>query len=181
MKKLFFSFAIALVSVVAFGQTNQTDVPVTASIELADLVSATKVTDVNFGGAYIPVKGLANVTMDGKGIVTPTSTTLFNQTKQTLGAIKIVAPEESTVRFALSTPTVTLTDALTDPDEPTTTLDYKPTLYDGSGTVIDVTTPSYDFDGVNYGHIYIGGSIDIPSDSYRGVYTGSFTVSVIWI
>lgn len=107
---------------VAFGQTNQTDVPVSASIELADLVSATKVTDVNFGGAYILVKGTASVVMDGKGVVTPTSTTLFDQTKQTLGAINVVAPDESNVRFALSTPTVTLTDAITDPDDPTTDL-----------------------------------------------------------
>lgn len=60
-------------------------------------------------------------------------------------------------------------------------LTYIPKLYDASGAAIDVTAPSYDFDGVNYGTVYVGGSVDIPSDSYRGVYKGTFTVSLIWI
>lgn len=172
MKKYVLSFAIALVSVVAFGQTNQTDVPMNASIELADLVSATKVTDVNFGGAYIPVNGTASVAMDGKGVVTPTSTTLYDQTKQALGAINVVAPAESKVQFALSSPTVTLTDALIDPDESVaTTLTYTPILYDASGAAINLSAPAHDFDDVNHGTIYVGGSVAIPSSSYTTLYT----------
>lgn len=181
MKKFFLSFAITLVSVVAFGQTNQTDIPISASIELADMVSASKVTDVNFGGAYIPIKGSATVAMDGKGVVTPTGTTLYDQTKQTLGAITIQAPAESQVQFALSSPTVILTDNISDADEGVTKLTYTPQLYDGKGTAIDLTNPAYDFDDATYGTIYVGGSVAIPADSYRGLYTGSFTVSLVWI
>lgn len=181
MKKYLLSFAVALISVVAFGQTNQTNIPVTASIELGNMVSATKVTDVNFGGAYIPINGMADVDMDGKGVVTPTGTTLFNQTKQSLGAITVQAPAEARVQFAVSSPTVTLTNNIKDGDEPYSTLDYSPVLYDIGGNVIDRMSPPIDYDDVNYGTIYVGGSVIIPADVYRGVYTGSFTVSLIWI
>lgn len=181
MKKYFFSFALALISVVAFGQTTQTDIPMNASIELADEVSAAKVTDVNFGGAFIPVKAAASVVMDGKGVVTPTGTTLYDQTKQTLGAINVQAPKEAQIQFKLSSPTVILTDNIQDADEGVTTLVYTPKLFDKSGTAIDITNPAYDFDDASYGIIYVGGSVDIPTDSYRGVYTGTFTVSLVWI
>lgn len=181
MKKYFLSFAITLISVVAFGQTNQTDIPMTASIELADMVSATKVTDVNFGGAYIPIKGTASVAMDGKGLVTPTGTTLYDQSKQALGAINIQAPAEAQLQFALSSATVTLTDNISDADEPVTTLTYTPQLFDAKGTAINLSNPAYDYDDATYGTIYVGGSVAIPANSYRGVYTGSFTVSLVWI
>ncbi|MGL4292671.1 MAG: DUF4402 domain-containing protein [Bacteroidales bacterium] len=182
MKKLFLSLAIVLISFAAFAQNN-TVIPMSAGIELANMVSATKMTDVYFGGAYIPLKGTATVEMGFGGYVTVKTgdISLFNQASQKLGSVRIQGQTQAQLQISIDKTTVTLTDNIQNGDEPVTTVKYVPVLFDNEGNKVDLTSAPVVYSEARWSNIYVGGSVDIPSESYRGVYTGDFNITITWI
>lgn len=186
MKKIILGAIALLMTVGAYAQVKPqpTTLPVNVGVELSDMINVTKISDVYFGGVYIPTSSDVTVKMDKTGLVSVASgtTTLYNQVSQRLGQIRIVANSEADFNLAApATVNLKIAAGATDEGEQIPDLVYTPTFFDMAGNKIDLTTTKYDFDESVYGTIGIGGSLVVPASAYRGVYSGVMNVTVSWL
>lgn len=144
---------------------------------LANQLSITKQSDVDFGGIFIPITASATVAMDKGGVVTVTSgtTSLYNTELQKAGGFYITADKSST--YTIQYPNV-VELALNDGSSK---LNYTPTLYNNSGTVVPSSASTeYSVGQEEYRLYSIGGNLVIPNTAKSGIHTGNFDVTVTW-
>lgn len=180
LKKSFVGVAAMFLFAISANAQITTNVGVTAL--LADQMSVTKLTDVHFGGIFIPTDAAVVATMDYMGVVSITTgtTSLYSTNLQKQGVLSLHANKTTT--FTVEYPaTANLTSG-------NNTLIYTPLLYTKTGTLIpssNSTKYNLDSDEVGDGSsfsrlINIAGTLAIPQDAYAGIYTGSIDVVVTW-
>lgn len=151
--------------------------PIGVTARLANQLSVTKVSDVDFGGIFIPITGSATASFDNNGVVSITNgtTTLYSTELQKLGEFYVTADRAS--QFAITYPTtanLTIKDGVE-------VLTYTPLLYDKAGVeVASSSTVKYNV-GTDQNETYkVGGSLVIPEDAKAGLYNGVVNISVTW-
>lgn len=145
---------------------------------LANQLSITKVSDVDFGGIFVPVTASATATMDKAGTVTITNgtTTLYSTELQRAGSFYITADKAAT--YTLQYPNV-VELALTGGG--TSKLNYTPALYDKAGTLVPSSAATEHQVGEDQYKLYsIGGNLVIPNTALAGIHTGTFDLTVTW-
>lgn len=185
MKKLLLLVVASMMSIGVYAQVKPqpTTLPINIGAELADNITVTKVSDVYFGGIYIPKTADVVVTMDPTGLVRVSSgtTTLYNQSSQRLGSIKIDATENDT--FKITAPS-TVNLALQSPgvgQEGAEPLVYTPTFYGMDNQALDLTAASLTYARANHSLISVAGTLAVKTTSYRGTYSGTMNVTVTWL
>lgn len=153
-----------------------------AKVILADQLSVYKMSDVDFGGIFIPKGASATATMDYLGNVSITSGTtgMFYTNNQKHGVMYVSANE--TAAFTVEYPATT---ELTSGAEK---IVYSPLIYSKTGALIpSSSTVEYnvDTDEVGDGSAYakvlnIAGSIVVPTSAKLGLYAGNIDVTVTW-
>lgn len=171
---------VAAFAVNAQGTAIHTPVGVTA--RLSDQVTVTKVSDVDFGGIFIPKTDAATITMDNKGVVTVGSaaTTLYSTNLQTKGQVKVEGNDQASFKVTYAT-TLNL-------QYNSQVLAYTPVLYEADGTVIAATgDKSFDIPTKAEGAledpnvlIDVAGSLVVPTTALSGTYKGTLDVVVTW-
>lgn len=156
--------------------------PVGVTARLANQLMVTKVTDVDFGGIFIPKTNPVVVSMDYTGLVSVTSgtTSLYSTNLQKQGQLRIDA--DRTATFTVEYPATVNLSYLTN------NLVYTPKLYSITGTAMTSSnTTSYDINadeaGVGSGFnkiLNVAGDLAIPETSVPGTYTGTVNVTVTW-
>lgn len=155
--------------------------PVGVTARLAKQLMVTKVTDVDFGGIFIPKTAPATVSMDYTGLVTVTagSTSLFSTNLQQNGQLRIDA--DRTATFTVEYPATVELSYLTNK------LTYTPKLYTINGTAMpSSSSTSYDVNANEVGGqglnrlINIAGDLVVPETSVSGTYNGSVDVTITW-
>lgn len=186
MKKIFFKLMLsigmaAFMGIAVYAQSAvNTSVGVTA--RLAKQLTVTKVSDVDFGGIFIPKSADVVVTMDYQGAVSVTTGTtgLFATNLQRSGQLQIDA--ENAAQFTLQYPaTVELSSG-------SEKLTYTPLLYSKTGTLMPSSASTkYDVnqnETTGWGNftkiINVAGTLAIPTTALDGLYTGTVDVTVTW-
>lgn len=144
---------------------------------LANQLSITKQSDVDFGGIFIPVTASATATMDKSGTVTITNgtTTLYSTELQRAGSFYITADKAAT--YTLQYPNVVELSLSGE----TSKLNYTPALYDKTGTLISSSAATEHQVGEDQYKLYsIGGNLVIPNTALSGIHTGTFDLTVTW-
>ncbi|MDD3037382.1 DUF4402 domain-containing protein [Bacteroides sp.] len=144
---------------------------------LANQLSITKQSDVDFGGIFIPVTASATATMDKAGTVTISNgtTTLYSTELQRAGSFYITADKAAT--YTLQYPNVV---ELTLPSGDSK-LNYTPKLFNKAGDVIPSSTSTeYQVGEEQYKLYSIGGDLVIPNTALSGIHTGTFDLTVTW-
>lgn len=144
---------------------------------LANQLSITKVSDVDFGGIFIPVTASATVTMDNKGAVTVTNgtTSLYSTELQRVGSFYITADKTST--YTIQYPNV-VELALSGGGSK---LNYTPILYDNKGTVVASSAATeYTVGEEQYKLYAIAGTLLIPNTALSGIHTGTVDMTITW-
>lgn len=144
---------------------------------LANQLSITKVSDVDFGGIFVPVTASATATMDKAGTVTVTSgtTTLYSTELQRAGSFYITADKAAT--YTLQYPNV-VELALSGGNSK---LNYTPALYNNAGTLVPSSAATeYQVGEEQYKLYSIGGDLIIPNTALAGIHTGTFDLTVTW-
>lgn len=144
---------------------------------LANQLSITKQSDVDFGGIFVPITASATATMDkaGRVIISNGTTSLYSTELQRAGSFYITADKTST--YTLQYPNVV---------ELTTTggkskLNYTPVLYNKAGTVVPSSASTEHQVGDEQFKTYtIGGDLVIPNTALAGIHTGTFDLTVTW-
>lgn len=162
-------------------QVSTGTVGVTARLSKQMVVS--KLTDVDFGGIFIPRTGTATATMDHSGVVAISAgtTALYSTSLQHNGMIRVDADANTT--FTVTYPaTVSLNGMLGG------SLVYTPALYTYQGVAApssSVTTYSMlgsndANDGTINKMFKVAGSVDVPSTAVSDTYIGNFDVTYTW-
>lgn len=149
---------------------------------LANQLTVTKVTDVHFGGIFIPKSADVVATMDYLGAVTITTgtTSLFSTNLQKRGQLRVDAEQVAT--FTVQYPaTVNIANGAN-------MLVYTPKLYDKNGvsmpssssTSYTVNTQEDAGGATNNKLVNIAGTLAIATASIPGTYTGNFDVTFTW-
>lgn len=152
-------------------------VSIGVTARLANQLSITKVSDVDFGGIFIPVTASATASMDKAGAVTIKSgtTTLYSTELQRAGSFYVTADKTST--YTIQYPNVVelaLADA-------SSKLNYTPSLFNNAGTVIPSSASTeYTVGEEQYKLYYVGGDLVIPNSAKSGIHTGTFDVTITW-
>lgn len=144
---------------------------------LANQLSITKQSDVDFGGIFVPVTASATATMDKAGSVSITNgtTTLYSTELQRAGSFYITADKAAT--YTLQYPNV-VELALADKSSK---LNYTPVLYNKAGTVVPSSAATeYQVGDEQYKLYSIGGDLVIPNTAGSGIHTGTFDLTVTW-
>lgn len=150
---------------------------------LADQMSVTKLSDVDFGGIFIPKNGSdVTVSMDYTGIVSVSAgnTALYDLNLQRQGQIMVSADQAAT--FAVTYPA---TVQLTNTAAAGGTLTYTPLLYDNAGVLMasDISTIFNVADMGNglFGKVMnIAGTLAVPQTAKPGLYNGTVDVTITW-
>lgn len=183
MKKITLrSLSLAVIATLAAsGLYAQTPIvtPLGVTARLADQLTVTKTSDIDFGGIFIPTSADVVVTMDYKGVVTVTTgtTSLYSTNLQKRGQLKVEADQAST--FTIDYPTsVNINNG-------SNTLLYTPQLYEVDGTAIArLNAKNYSANqsgGENQGfEIEVAGTLGVPAVAIPGIYTGAVNVTVTW-
>lgn len=183
LKTLLCFGVISCFAFVANAQTPiSTNVGVTA--RLATQLTVTKVTDVDFGGIFIPQATDVVATMDYNGGVTITtgSTALFATNLQQAGSLRV--DSQRAAAFTVQYPaTVELINGAYK-------LVYTPALYTNAGVSIpssastsyDVNTDEVgDTGGMGYNKLLkVAGTLAVATTANSGTYTGTVAVTVTW-
>lgn len=187
MKKIIATSVMSIAALLLFSMsTNAQDNPaitnVGAKVILADQLSVYKVSDVDFGGVFIPKGASATATMDYMGTVSITdgTTGLFNTNSQKHGVLYVSA--NKTAKFSIEYP------ATADLTSGANKIVYTPVLYSKTGSEIaSSSTVEYgvETDEVGDGSAFskvvnIAGSIVIPVTAELGLYAGNIDVTVTW-
>lgn len=144
---------------------------------LASQLSVTKVSDVDFGGIFIPASASATVSMDKAGTVTVTNgtTSLYSTELQRAGSFYITADKTST--FTIQYPNVVELALAGGASK----LNYTPVLYDNAGTTIPSSASTeYTVGQEQYKLYAIGGTLVIPNTALAGTHTGTVDMTITW-
>lgn len=180
MKKIAFkSLALSAAMVIAatslYAQTPIVT-PVGVTARLANQLTVTKTSDVDFGGIFIPKSGDVVATMDYLGVVSISSgtTSLYSTNLQKRGQLKVEADQAST--FTVDYP------ANVDLNNNTEILTYTPKLYEADGTAIAMGNAKvYSVaQGSGLFEIEVAGGLAVPQTAKPGTYTGAVNVTVTW-
>lgn len=172
---------VAFMGVAVYAQSAiTTSVGVTA--RLAKQLTVTKVSDVDFGGIFVPKGGDVVVTMDYQGAVSVTTGTtgLFATNLQRNGQLQIDAENES--QFTVQYPTTV------DLSSGAEKLVYTPSLYSKTGTLMPSSASTkYDVnqnETTGWGNftkvLNVAGTLAIPTTASPGLYSGTVDVTVTW-
>lgn len=175
--KLMGSAAIALLFAVSVNAQTPIHTPVGVTARLADQVTVTKVTDVDFGGIFIPKNASATVTMDNTGVVSVTNgtTSLYSTNLQQLGQVRVEGNTAATFTVDYDNSVNLINGGQS--------LVYTPALYEVNGTaVVSGSGKKYTLPAPGNGGtlLNIAGALVIPPTSLPGTYTGSLDVVVTW-
>lgn len=150
--------------------------PVGVTARLADQLTVTKTSDVDFGGIFIPKSGDAVATMDYLGVVSISSgtTSLYSTNLQKRGQLKVEADQAST--FTVDYPNNVQLNSSSN------ILMYTPKLYEADGTIIAMNNAKvYSVDpGEGLFEIEVAGDLAVPGAAKPGTYTGAVNVTVTW-
>lgn len=149
---------------------------------LANQLTVTKVTDVHFGGIFVPKTVDVVATMDYTGAVTITTgtTSLFSTNLQRRGQLRVDAEQEAT--FTVQYPaTVNILNGAE-------VLVYTPALYDKDGVAMpsdvaanySVNTKEDAGGAINNKLVNVAGTLGVPVAATSGTYTGNFNVTFTW-
>lgn len=149
---------------------------------LANQLTVTKVSDVHFGGIFIPKSADVVATMDYLGVVTITTgtTSLFSTNLQKRGQLRVDAEQVAT--FTVQYPaTVNIANGAN-------MLVYTPKLYDKNGvsmptsssTSYTVNTQEDAGGATNNKLVNVAGTLAVATTSVPGTYTGNFDVTFTW-
>lgn len=183
MKKMNFKGMLVAVAIVALGGLNTVEAQQAESLNvgvkarLAQQLTVTKVSDVDFGGIFIPLTATATVTLDHQNDVTLTSgtTTFYSTDLRKSGQFYVTADRAAT--FTIQYPsTVELSNVAGD-----ATLTYTPAFFDAAGApVLSSAETEYNLTSETYKTYYIGGLLAIAAGNTSGEYNGDFNVSITW-
>lgn len=186
MKKIILTSVMSVASLLLFSVSANAQEKVITNVGvkviLADQLSVYKMSDVDFGGVFIPKGASATATMDYMGNVSITAGTtgMFNTNSQKHGVLYVSANE--TAAFTIEYP------ATADLTSGANKVIYTPALYSKTGTLIPssaVTEYNVETDEVGDGSAFakvvnVAGSIAIPSSVETGLYAGNIDVTVTW-
>lgn len=184
MKKSLFKMLFVSVALMGAGSLMAQEVAtatVGVTARLSKQMVVTKLTDVDFGGIFIPRTTTAVATMDYQGAVTATNTSLYSTNLQKNGMIRVDADANAT--FAVTYPaTVDLNGALGG------VLVYTPALFDNLGvSVPSSSSTTYDMlgkDDANDGTINrmfrVAGAVSVPTTATTDTYIGNLNVTYTW-
>lgn len=144
---------------------------------LANQLSITKQSDVDFGGIFVPITASATATMDKAGTVTITNgtTSLFSTELQRAGSFYITADKAAT--YTLQYPNAVELSL----SGGNSKLNYSPVLYNNAGTVVPSSAATeYQVGEEQYKLYSIGGTLLIPNTAQSGIHTGTFDLTVTW-
>lgn len=179
-KMLFVSVALMGASSL-MAQTEVVSATVGVTARLSKQMVVTKLTDVDFGGIFIPRTTTAVATMSHLGVVTATNTSLYSTNLQQNGMIRVDADANAT--FAVTYPaTLDLNGALGG------SLVYTPELYDYLGVAVpsssSTTYNMVGMDDANDGTINrmfrVAGSVSVPTTAKTDTYIGNLNVTYTW-
>lgn len=145
---------------------------------LANQLSVTKVSDVDFGGIFVPVTASATVSLDDKGTVTVTNgtTSLYSTELQRSGSFYITADKAAT--YTIQYPNVV---ELALSGGGVSKLNYTPVLYDNTGTIVTSSASTQHTVGSDQYKLYaIGGTLVIPNTALAGIHTGTVDMTITW-
>jgi hypothetical protein len=185
MKKLNLKGMLAAIAIVALGgfgtQTVEAQKVETLNVgvkaRLANQLTVTKVSDVDFGGIFIPLSTTATVTLDHTNNVTLTSgtTSFYSTDLRRSGQFYVTADKTST--FTIQYPLAV--DLFNDTKE--SKLTYNPAFFDADGTAVASSSETeYNISNETYKTYYIGGLLEVASANTSGEYNGDFNVSITW-
>lgn len=184
MKKFFKKslLGVAAMFLFAISANAQTTTNIGVTALLADQMSVTKISDVHFGGIFIPTDANVVATMDYMGVVSITTGTtgLYSTNLQKQGVLRLLANKTTT--FTVEYPA---TANLTSDNN---TIVYSPLIYTKTGTLMPSSNATKhnidndeDGDGSSFSRLLnIAGTLAVPMDAHAGVYTGSIDVIVTW-
>lgn len=144
---------------------------------LANQLSITKQSDIDFGGIFVPVTASATASMDKSGNVTITdgTTSLYSPELQRAGGFYITADKAAT--YTIQYPNVVELSL----SGGTSKLNYTPTLFNNAGTIIPSSASTeYSVGEEQYKLYSIGGTLVIPNTALSGIHTGTFDLTVTW-
>ena len=178
-----FKGMLVAVAMVALGGLNTVEAQQTENLNvgvkarLAEQLTVTKVSDVDFGGIFVPLTATATVTLDHQNDVTLTSgtTTFYSTDLRKSGQFYVTADRAAT--FTIQFPgTVDLLNITGDSQ-----LTYTPAFFDAAGApVLSSAATEYNITDETYKTYYIGGLLAIGSANASGEYNGDFNVSITW-
>lgn len=179
--KTFILRSLALSTVIFAAATSiyaQTPIvtPVGVTARLANQLTVSKTSDVDFGGIFIPKSGDVVARMDYLGAVTIASgtTSLYSTNLQKRGQLKVEADQAST--FTVDYPATVELNSGTD------LLVYTPALYETDGTAIAASNAKQYAvaQGSGQFEIEVAGDLAVPGSAKPGIYTGTVNVTVTW-
>ena len=183
MKKMNFKGMLVAIAIVALGGLNTVEAQrietlnVGVTARLANQLTVTKVSDVDFGGIFIPLTATANIRMNYQGnvAVQAGNTTLYSTELQQRGHFYVTADKDAS--FSVQYPIrVDLNHSETDAK-----LVYTPAIFDIDGNdVVSSSTTKYAVNQESYKVFYIGGDLAVANTNQSGLYHGTFDVSITW-
>lgn len=183
MKMMNFKGMLVAIAIVALGGLNTVEAQKTENLNigvkarLANQLTVTKVSDVDFGGIFIPLTATAVVALNHTNDVTLKSgnTSFYSTDLRKSGQFYVTADKTST--FTIIYPAAV--DLFNDTKD--SKLTYTPILYNTAGTaVLSSADKEYSVTNETYKTYYIGGDLAIASANVSGEYNGDFNVSIIW-
>lgn len=164
------------IGVLSAQTTLQQAIGVTA--RLADQLTIMKVSDVDFGGIFIPEGGTATATLDHTGTVTMSGVATGQYATEKWSAGDFYISANQAAQYSIQYPNNV---NLGNPDN-ADVLAYVPAMFSATGTPItSSSTTMYSVTaGQNSEHYKIGGALTIPASVSAGIYTGTMNVTVVW-
>ncbi len=176
MKKLILSAVASAALISGANAASVTLNGLTAEATIAQLISATTVSALNFGTIYTDnIGGTATLTSNvtgGQGTIAFTGalTGLGNQQQ---GIIQISSGLNTTATVALANPTITLTTTSTATTNVTMTASLNVQSSAGN-TTLNLTAPA------GQDTVYVGGALTVGATQSTGVYNGTYSLVVTY-